>query len=106
MVLLKKLHGSCCIDIRYSSNTKSFNKPLKNIVEIDETYMGGREQNKHISKRTKGTQDRNTITKTPVLGMIERKGNVKAMKITDIKTNTIMKKVTNNVTIWNKTNNG
>ena len=78
--------------LRYASNTKLFNKPLKNIVEVDETYIGGRERNKHISKRIKGTQGRNTLTKTPVLGMIERKSNLKAMKIVNIKTNTTMDK--------------
>ena len=88
--------------LRFASNTKSFNKPLKNIVEVDETYIGGRERNKHISKRIKGTQGRNTFTKTPVLGMIERKGNIKAMKIVNIKTNTIMDKVTTNVVIGTK----
>ncbi len=78
--------------LRYASNTKSFNKPLKNIDEVNETYIGCRERNKHISKRIKGTQGRNTLTKTPVLGMIERKSNLKAMKIVNIKTNTTMDK--------------
>ncbi len=52
-----------------------------------------------MSTITRGTQGRNTLIKTPVPGMIERKGNPKAVKIVDVKTNTIMDKVTNNAVI-------
>ncbi len=43
-----------------------------------------------MSTITRGTQGRNTLIKTPVSGMIERKGNPKAVKIVDVKTNTII----------------
>ena len=41
-------------------------------IEADEMYLGGRETNKHESKRTAGTQGRSTKTKTPIFGMVER----------------------------------
>ena len=50
-------------------------------VEMDEMYLGGRETNKHESKRVAGTQGRSTKTKTPIFGMIERDGKVVAMKV-------------------------
>ena len=59
-------------------------------VEMDEMYLGGREINKHESKKTEGTQGRSTKTKTPIFGMIQRGGNVVAMKVDDTKGATLM----------------
>ena len=51
---------------------------LDNKVEADETYVGGAEKNKQANKKTKGNQGRSCKTKTPVFGMVERKGKVVA----------------------------
>lgn len=50
---------------------------LTGIIEADETFIGGKEANKHKSKQTAGTQGRSAITKTPVLGIIERGGELR-----------------------------
>ena len=63
---------------------------LSNEVEMDEMYLGGRETNKHESKKTAKTQGRSTKTKTPIFGMIERDGNVVAIKVEDTKGATLM----------------
>ena len=59
-------------------------------VEMDEMYLGGRETNKHEGKKTPNNQGRSTKTKTPIFGMIERGGNVVAMKVDNTQGSTLM----------------
>lgn len=48
-------------------------KKFDNPVEADETYVGGLNKNKHKDKKIKGSQGRNTKSKSAVLGILQRK---------------------------------
>jgi transposase-like protein len=63
-----------CHRIRAALVEQNMDK-LGGIVEVDETFIGGKDHNKHVSKRGKGGKHAPS-TKTPIVGAVERKGNV------------------------------
>jgi len=67
--MLQRLREACGKDL----------KKLHGQVEIDETFVGGLEANKHESHKLKA--GRGSVGKSAVLGMRERGGRVKAMPI-------------------------
>ena len=62
-------------------NKSSIGDPMAGEIEIDETYIGGLERNKHASKKLKA--GRGPVGKQPVIGLRERgSGQVRAHPIT------------------------
>lgn len=65
--------------IRYAMAQGSFASKLEGIVEVDETYVGGKAKNMHASEREKKIQGRGTVGKAPVVTLVERNGRVKSI---------------------------
>jgi transposase-like protein len=80
--------------LRHAAKTKSFNRPLSGAVEMDETVFGGKEQNKHKSKRTGA---RGLSGKTIVFGLLERGGELRAKKVKNLLGRTVQGMVVDNV---------
>ena len=59
------------------------------LVEVDETYIGGKAKNMHPAKRAK-LGGRGTAGKQPVFGMVERKGKVITKVVPDVSRGTLL----------------
>src|ERR1700719_3950966 len=70
---------------------------LRGIIEIDETYIGGGENNKHEYKKREA--GRGTVGKTPVIGMRERSGRTIAMPIENTDKDTIQSAIRQHIEI-------
>jgi transposase-like protein len=64
--------------LRHAARTRSFNRPLKGNVEVDEAFFGGKDKNKPSHRR--GKDD-----KVVVIGLLERGGEVRARPIQSLK---------------------
>lgn len=60
---------------------------LNGTVEIDESFIGGKNKNRHRDKKVKASQGRSFKDKVPVFGMLQRNGRViaKVVKDTSVK---------------------
>lgn len=77
--------------IRSAVEHKAFALPLTGIVEVDETYHGGR---RRAGKRGRGSEN-----KTPIIGMAERGGHFRCEAVLNVKSGTVGPIVRSNVRI-------
>ena len=73
------------------------NTGLDNEIELDETYVGGLNKNRHANKKVKHAQGRSCKDKVPVFGMIERGGKVVANVVNSTSERDLMPYITRTV---------
>jgi hypothetical protein len=77
----KTAHGMCH---KIRTALMQPQEKLGGIVELDETYIGGKNKNRHWDKK-KGNDD-----KTPIIGAVQRKGNVIARVLDRVNSQTVL----------------
>jgi transposase-like protein len=68
---------------------KDVPRQFSGIVEVDETYIGGKWVNKRKSSRVKGTKHGRGTSKQPVFGIYARRGIVWAEIVDDVGSSTL-----------------
>ena len=74
------------------------NEKLQGEIEIDETYVGGKAQNRSMKIRADKTEEtKEKYRKSAVLGMVERGGNVRAMHVSNATELSLLPPLVNNI---------
>lgn len=82
--------------VRVAMETGTFQK-ITGEVEIDETFIGGLARNMHKKVREAKIKGRGPMDKTAVMGVLQRKGEVRAFVVSNRKKKTLQAKVRENV---------
>lgn len=82
--------------VRVAMETGTFQK-VSGEVEVDETFIGGLAKNMHKHVRAAKIHGRGPTDKTAVMGILERKGEVRAFVVTSRKKKPLQSKIRENV---------
>lgn len=69
-------------------------QPLSGEIEVDETFVGGKNKNRHKDKKVAKCQGRSFKDKKPVFGMLQRDGNLTAIVVDNTKACTLKPLIT------------
>lgn len=84
--------------LREMLKDKTAAAPLNGMVEADETYVGGKNKNRHKDKKAINSQGRSLTGKTAaVVGLLERNGKVLTFVTDDTEAETLHQIIDNNV---------
>lgn len=81
----------------FAKKANANNSKLSGEVEIDETFVGGRNGNRHKDKKVPRCQGRSYKDKVPVFGIRERGGNIMAVVVPNTQARTLVSIIKKNV---------
>ncbi len=75
--------------LRYAFQVKSLKTKMEGVISADESFIGGKNKNRHTDKKVYESQGRSVKDKTPVLGLMKTGGNVHLSVVPDTKARTL-----------------
>src|ERR1700693_778037 len=84
--------------IRLAMQDDFFGSKLGGEVEVDETFIGGKARNMHVSERKRRITGTGTKDKTTVMGILERGGKVRAAVVPNRRKTVLQEEVRKHVT--------
>jgi transposase-like protein len=84
--------------IRLAMQDDFFGSKLSGEVEVDETFIGGKARNMHVSERKRRITGTGTKDKTAVMGILERGGKVRATVVPSRRKTVLQEEVRKHVT--------
>jgi len=84
--------------IRLAMQDECFGSKLGGEVEVDETFIGGKARNMHVSERKRRITGTGTKDKTAVMGILERGGKVRATVVPSRRKTVLQEEVRKHVT--------
>jgi hypothetical protein len=84
--------------IRLAMQDEFFGSKLGGEVEIDETFIGGKARNMHVSERKRRITGTGTKDKTAVMGILERGGKIRASVVPSRRKTVLQEEVRKHVT--------
>lgn len=58
--------------LREAMDHEAFKQEMEGVIEVDETFVGGKNKNRHADKKVKNSQGRSFKDKTPVIGLLNQ----------------------------------
>jgi len=74
--------------IRLAFKVKSLVQ-MDNLIQADETFIGGKNKNRHADKKVLESQGRSCKDKTPVFGLLQSSGNIHLQVVPNTKASTL-----------------
>ena len=66
-----------------------YKEKLSGVIMSDETFVGGKNKNRHLGKKIKNNKGRSFVDKTPVMGLMQVSGEVRCIVVPDTSNSSI-----------------